>query len=213
MGASAAPTKIQPDAVHPGPEYPPEYPPEYLEPDAPGDPTYEDERNVPPTDAAATPADPLPVALQTAFPIVKEKSSELAQLPIADGIAIPGPSHVDEPLPSPNPNVNKSKKGFFKSAKSLWTSMTAKTPESVVKKKRKTGKTTDETVVKKETEKPTEVVKKPSEKKEENWFKKKFEKGKEKVRKINNNAKEKQDKVLKKVKNEGKKFTKFFKRK
>jgi hypothetical protein len=56
-------------------------------------------------------------------------------------------------------------------------------------------------------------VKKPSEKKEENWFKKKFEKGKEKVRKINNNAKEKQDKVLKKVKNEGKKFTKFFKRK
>jgi hypothetical protein len=226
MGASAAPTKIQPDTVHnpasvitlkePDHVPPKEHDtPEYPEPDAPEDPTYEDERNVPPTDpdgAAATPADPLPVAPQTAFPIVKEKSSELAQLPIADGIAIPGPSHVDEPLPSPNPNVKQSQNGFFKSAKSLWTSMTSKTPKSVVKQKRKTGKTTDETVEKKQPEQK-EILKKPSEKKKENWFLKKFEKEKEKVQKISNNAKQKKDKVLKKVKNEGKKITKFFKKK
>jgi hypothetical protein len=154
--------------VPPENDNPEKYPPEYPGPDTPGDPAYEDERNVPPTDpdgAAATPADPLPVAPQTAFPNVKEKSSEPAEPFIADGIAIPGPSHVDEPIPPPNPNVNLSKKGFFKSAKSLWTSMTSKTPKSVVKQKRKTGKTTDETVVKKETEKLKEVLKKPSEKK------------------------------------------------
>jgi hypothetical protein len=226
MGASAAPTKIQPDTVHnpasvitlkePNHVPPKEHDtPEYPEPDAPEDPTYEDERNVPPTDpdgAAATPADPLPVAPQTAFPIVKEKSSEPPEPPIADGIAIPGPTHVYEPLPLPNPNVKQSQNGFFKSAKSLWTSMTSKTPKSVVKQKRKTGKTTDETVEKKQPEQK-EILKKPSEKKKENWFLKKFEKEKEKVQKISNNAKQKKDKVLKKVKNEGKKITKFFKKK
>jgi hypothetical protein len=198
------------DRNDPGPEYPPEYP----EPDAPGDPTYEDERNVPPTDpevAAATPADPLSVAPQTAFPIVKEKSSKPAEPFIADGIAIPGPSHVDEVLAPPNSIDHQSKKGFFKSAKSLWTSMTAKTPESVVKQKRKTGKTTDETVEKKQPEQQKEVE--PSEKKEENWLQKKIKKGKEKVKKISNNAKAKKDKVLKKVKSEGKKLTTFFKKK